>query len=263
MKERKPVTDKLAAKVMYMSDRTCCVCTERGKHVQIHHIDGNPKNNAFENLAVLCTQCHDEAHLTGGVTRRLTAKIVIEYKENWLKRVADRIKKSDEMAVSLQVGERKLKQVEPACNGLPEHTRFKLPLLAFINTLPQLKATLSAQKQPKLDTGVNSTMVTASYDYIDSIVAILIALSSYYSEDSFGNQSPEEYFSEIISSRFQWHRSIAEPGGSRTGGTMVKLIIVCNVEVDVETMVEDMVHALVGWEDSFDFGSWRRRWHGN
>lgn len=263
MKTRTPIPDKLAERVMYASDRTCCVCAVRGKHVQIHHIDENPDNNVFENLAVLCTQCHEEAHLRGGSTRRLTSKTVINCRDKWLNRISERRKKSDEMALSMQTGKTSLTQINPVSTGLPEPSKFKLPLVPLINTLPQLKATFSKQLQPKRDTGVTSTILEASNDYINSIVAILIALSNYYSKPPFGNQSPDEYFSDNIATRFQWHRAIAEPDGPGTGGTIVSIFVARSVEEEINKMVEDMVEALLSHDDAFDLPSWRRCWRGD
>jgi hypothetical protein len=40
----------------------CCVCKTRGIGINIHHIDGDPENNLFANLAVLCVQDHDAHH---------------------------------------------------------------------------------------------------------------------------------------------------------------------------------------------------------
>ena len=233
MEDRTPIPGKLSAEVMYASDSTCCVCTERGKCFQIHHIDGNRGNNIFENLAVLCTECHEKTQWRGGFTRKLTPNVVIEYRNNWIKRVSSYRKKRDEMVVSMQEsGEGTSLHDEDTGQSLRKRMKFKIPREAFINSLPDLKAKLLADAQPKWDSGVTSTMVQATCDYIDSVVAILIVLSSYYSTNPFGNQSPEEYFSEIISSRFRWHRSIAEPGGSGTGGTMVSLHVTCSVQAD-------------------------------
>ena len=46
-------------------DPLCQKCAE--KHILraatlVHHIDGNPKNNASENLASVCNRCHEEIH---------------------------------------------------------------------------------------------------------------------------------------------------------------------------------------------------------
>lgn len=35
-----------------------CECCRRSKAVDRHHVDGNPKNNAVSNIALLCRKCH-------------------------------------------------------------------------------------------------------------------------------------------------------------------------------------------------------------
>lgn len=44
-KNRKPIPEDLAANVIFQSDFTCCVCREREKSVQIHHINEDPSHN--------------------------------------------------------------------------------------------------------------------------------------------------------------------------------------------------------------------------
>ena len=156
--------------------------------------------------------------------------------------------------------------IEQPSEGLPEFFDYKDPPIAYINTLPEFRIALLAQKEAKLEgerlaIGLisTSTMVQASWDYIDSITGILITLSDYYSTRHFSNQSPEEYFSEIISSRAGWHRTVAEPGGPGTGGTMISIIVAGGVMADVEEMVEDMVSFLT-WGETFDRDSWLKRW---
>jgi len=51
-KDRVPVPEDVATLLMFRSDRTCCVCHERGEPIQIHHIDEDPSNNDSDNLAV-------------------------------------------------------------------------------------------------------------------------------------------------------------------------------------------------------------------
>jgi hypothetical protein len=55
------------------ANNTCCRCRTPGRPIQIHHIDGDPANNAEENLAVLCLDCHDDTLVTGGFGRSLNA----------------------------------------------------------------------------------------------------------------------------------------------------------------------------------------------
>ena len=74
----------MAARVKFASDRTCCICRERGKRFQIHHIDGDPGNNEFENLVVLCLEDHDRTQSKGGFGRKLDADEIIQYRDDWI-----------------------------------------------------------------------------------------------------------------------------------------------------------------------------------
>ncbi len=85
-KVRIPIPQDLAAKVLFEADRTCCVCRQK-KPVQIHHIDEDPSNNAFENLAVLCQDCHRDTQIRGGFDRKLDAGQVRLYRRDWLEQV--------------------------------------------------------------------------------------------------------------------------------------------------------------------------------
>lgn len=80
----------VAAKIQFLSNRTCCVCRRQGKPVQIHHIDSNPTNNNIENLAVLCLDCHMQTLISGGFYRKLDATQVRLYRDDWLNIVASR-----------------------------------------------------------------------------------------------------------------------------------------------------------------------------
>ena len=260
-KIRTPIPSDLVAEVLFASDNTCCVCRERGKIIQIHHIDESPSNNVFENLAVLCLECHNETQIKGGFGRRLDAPVVIKYRDEWLERVKRRWDLADEAAIKRQVGKETLsEQVEKVIETPIKHTEFKEPLLKYINSLPYFIAALLRQAQPKWGTGVTATMVQANYDCIDSLKGVLVTLASYYSPKPFGNQTPQEYFSDVIASRFQWYRTILEPHGP--GGTMVNVICSGSVLEDTENMIEDMVRALAGYNDEFDWENWSKRWHG-
>ena len=262
-KARLQIPNHLANEVLFASDRTCCVCRERGKTVQIHHIDENPSNNVFENLAVLCPECHNETHVKGGFGRQLNSDLVIKYRNEWIDRVRTRWNTADELAVKMQLGDQgPCEQVEQPDNSFLGYTELKKPPMDYINALPEFRSALLAQAQPRWNTGTTCEMALASYDYIDSLTGILITLSNYYSTHQFGNQSPQEYFSEIISSRFKWYRTVVEPHGPATGGTIISTLVPHKVKADVEKMVEDMVIELVGYSGSFDLRDWSKRWRG-
>src|SRR5665213_3053889 len=60
--KRKNPTSTQYERFVTLNADVCCVCRERGKGVQLHHIDGNSSNTVDENLAVLCCSDHDAHH---------------------------------------------------------------------------------------------------------------------------------------------------------------------------------------------------------
>lgn len=102
-KERVPIPDDLAAEVMFASDSTCCVCRMEKHKVQIHHMDGNPSNNTFENLAVICMHCHSDAHTTGAFTRNLTPELIRLYNSSWRDIVTLRLRPPEDVPDKLEL----------------------------------------------------------------------------------------------------------------------------------------------------------------
>ena len=48
----------------HLLETTSCICGEKKLYLlQIHHIDGNNKNNENSNLEVVCGNCHIKRHL--------------------------------------------------------------------------------------------------------------------------------------------------------------------------------------------------------
>ena len=44
------IPQNVAAELLFLADRTCCVCRQRLRPIQIHHIDDDPTNSVIENL---------------------------------------------------------------------------------------------------------------------------------------------------------------------------------------------------------------------
>ncbi len=256
-KNRIPISADQAAEVMFASDRTCCVCNDRGKVVQIHHIDDDPSNNIKNNLAVLCLECHNDTQIKGGFGRKLNSDLVIKYHDEWLLRVKKRRDEADKLAVS------KAFIVEPRAQKIetiPYSEERTDAILEYVNSLPSLRRELQKKAKPEWDSGVTSRMVGASYKYVDTLQGILVTLTSFYPEGNFGGDDPHKFFSELISSRYAWHRSHAEPDGPNTGGTIVNVTTSGNVVSDVEKMIEDMAQSLVGYDDRFNWREWSKLW---
>lgn len=73
------IPPNIEADVMYKSDLKCCVCQNKGDH--IHHIDSNNKNNMTDNLALLCFDHHNQATIKGSLSRKLSPKTILKYRE--------------------------------------------------------------------------------------------------------------------------------------------------------------------------------------
>lgn len=257
VKSRTNIPTDVASEVMFSSNNTCCVCQERGKPVQIHHIDEKPDNNDLHNLALLCLECHNETQVKGGFGRKLNGSTIIRYRNDWIKRVVKRRTAADNMAVNRRVvglDEEFALRVQTDEEHIPD------PPLLYVNALPLFKAELLKHAQPEWDSGITSMMVQASYDYIDALQGILVTLARYCSNKQFAGKSPQEFISNMIASRFEWHRVHAEHRGPGTGGTIVNLICSGNVMSDVERMVEDMVMSLTVDNNAFDQINWSRQW---
>lgn len=257
-KKRVPIPEGLAADVMFAADRTCCVCNKRGLPFQIHHIDEDSSNNIRENLAVLCLLCHDETQIKGGFGRKLKYEVVIRYRDDWDSRVAQRRDEADRQAI--EKASESMQLVQQGREVLYDDERANT-ILEYVNSLPVLRQQLVAKTQPEWDSGVTARIVEASYDFVDALQGILVTMAAFYPKGNFGDDDPHRYFSKIIASRFAWHRSIAEPDGPGTGGTIIHVTTSGSVMADAEKMVEDMASSLIGYDDRFDWRGWPSLWN--
>ena len=103
-KHRTSIPKEVAARARFLSHDTCCVCREREKEIQIHHINEDPSNHDVENLAVLCLECHAKTQKKGSFTRNLDAPFVTLCRDQWLKEVSLRWDLAREKYVERQVG---------------------------------------------------------------------------------------------------------------------------------------------------------------
>lgn len=78
--KRKKIPADIEAEVIFQSDRQCCVDQKRGDH--IHHIDGDSSNYDFDNLALLCFDCHNEASIKGSLRKKLTPKAIKKFRDH-------------------------------------------------------------------------------------------------------------------------------------------------------------------------------------
>lgn len=89
MKERQPIPGKLKDRLMAANRHTCCICHEPRHPVEKHHINEDPADNAWDNLAVVCRNCHGLVTARGNVGSQYTPGEVLRYKKLWEKRCAE------------------------------------------------------------------------------------------------------------------------------------------------------------------------------
>ena len=266
-KKRIKIPGDTASEILFLSDRTCCVCNVRGKHVQIHHIDENPSNNDIKNLSILCLECHNDTMIKGGFGRKLDAHQVIKYQTEWIERVRKRKEKADEIAsIQSVTGSTKNIVVEDFGNDFfltskvhddPKILKEYLGKILIINKAQLIIA------QTKWDTGITATMNLGNYNMIDFYEEVLIELSTFYPKGHFNKPNLKEYFSELISNRFLWHRLVLESDGVGNNGTIVSILAGGNVMEDLKNMVIDMVIPLFDsyqLDEQIDFNNWKAEW---
>ncbi len=255
-KERIPIPDSVASEILYLSDRTCCVCAEKGKAIQIHHIDELPSNNSIDNLSVLCLDCHNDTQIQGGFGRKLGAELVRKYKKEWLKRVSDRREKADKDASIIYTKRN---------NGNIPHLNYRttdssVELDNYLERISIFHSTAEDIAQIRRNSGTTSEMIQSNYEMIDFYEKVLIELSTFYPKNHFNNVNPIEYFSEVISSKFIWHRAVVNPKPDEAEGNISQVLIGAGVMVELKEMVIEMVRALELPYNLTNTESWTTKW---
>ena len=87
--KRRAIPKSAEEETLFNADHTCCICRQKNKDVQIHHIDGNTSNNHLDNLAVVCLDCHSRVSGTAGLGKCFKPGEVRRYKRAWDKQVRD------------------------------------------------------------------------------------------------------------------------------------------------------------------------------
>ena len=251
-KERTPVPPEVSAEVLFLQDHTCCVCREPGKAVQLHHIDEDPTHHSIRNLAVLCFDDHDRTQVRGGFGKRLLSAEVEQYRDDWLERVAQRRAKADELAVA-SMGRSSISSESSAWSPPPN-----AQLVAYINHLPALRRAAYENARPEWDSGVTAQMRGATSEVIDILERVLNYLSAWYPPDHFGSGGAKKHFNDYVASRYLWHRSLHDPEGPGSGGTIVGVLAAGGVMEDLSRAVGEMVEALSVGE--IDLIKWQRSW---
>ena len=256
-KKRIRIPDDISALVLFESDHTCCKCNSAGRPVQIHHIDEDPSNNEQGNLAVLCLLCHNQTMVKGGFGRRLDATLVVKYREEWIKRVSTRRSEADRIAIQNGLQVILPNRSEEIFVNRENHKELEI----YVLSLPGVLDAYYKAARPEWDSGVSARMNQGAYNVIDGLERMLVNLAGWYPDNHFSLSTPEEYFSEFISQRFQWFSGINEPEGYGTDGTIVGQLVAGNVMHDLQNSVKELAMGLFDPLDEFDCSRWIRSWN--
>lgn len=89
MTKRQAIPSKLTDHLLAANRHTCCICHEPRHPVERHHINGDPTDSVWDNLAVLCCNCHGLVTAKSNIGCRYTPGEVLRYKKVWEKRCAE------------------------------------------------------------------------------------------------------------------------------------------------------------------------------
>ena len=83
--DRPPIPGHTLHELLHRAAYTCCTCRRSTPGMIVHHIQewSSSRNHEIDNLAVLCTACHEKAHLTSGLSHTLSADDIRFSKKEW------------------------------------------------------------------------------------------------------------------------------------------------------------------------------------
>lgn len=249
---RVPIPEQTAVQVLFEHDHTCCICNEPGKGVQIHHIDDDNTNPAYENLAVLCLQDHNDTQISGGFGRKLSAAEVTKYRDEWIRRVGERRAQADRFVVERMVGLTQSQASSPPTSEAPPPQK----LLVYVNSLPNMFQT-AVNEGEKMWINDREGVVPGTHLIIDILAEGWVQLAAWIDPYHFGSKSPREYISEYIATRNSWNRMLVEPssyGWRARSGTIETLDYTL---VDVQRTATRLTSEYL---TDFDHATWRKRW---
>ena len=257
---RIPIPVSTETEVMYQHDRTCCVCNQPGKSVQIHHIDEDPSNNELGNLAVLCLEDHNSTQVRGGFSKQLKAPDVIKYRNEWVRRVRERREQADKIAIQ-EMTQKPVRPDKTSWEWEPPTPRL---LAVYISGLPDVlkHAYQEGAKIWDAPGAENRGRVIGLRLVIEVIEQSWVQLGPWFSPYHFGGEPARDYFSRYLADRNVWNRSLVEAkefGYKARVGTVETLERTLD---DAQEAVAETVRALGSvFLEEFDYNNWLKRWN--
>jgi hypothetical protein len=205
--------------------------------------------------------------IKGGFARKLDAQQVARYRQDWIDRVKERRKRADEIAsiYSLTGATPTTIENDKFAVSMPVYPTYDDPglLKKYIDQILVIHQAQLMIAQLKWNSGRTVEMNQGSSDMVDFYSEVLSELAAFYPVGHFNSQLPSQYFSEIVSSRYLWHRLALEPKGGGSGGTIISNLVGGRVMFDLKEMIIEMVGSLLtaySLEDEVNIKKWREKW---
>ncbi|MCP3460439.1 HNH endonuclease signature motif containing protein [Bradyrhizobium sp. CCGUVB23] len=258
---RTPIPDDVATEVLYQHDRTCCVCNEPGKAIQIHHIDEDPSNHDPNNLAVLCLQDHEETQIRGGFGRKLRALDVTKCRDEWTRRVRERRAEVDKIVIERLAAVRVEEPTPPpvAPERKPFRYRPSAKILAlYLQKVPDILAVAYAKADDiTAEEGDSRSARAAAQLIVGVLEQVLVELSHWVDPEHFDGKPPRDFYSGFIAGRNQWNRILVEPKDygyrARTGTVEMLDSTIVDARVAIASLVTALTKAYL---KAFDVDDW-------
>lgn len=260
---RNKIPLEISDKLLFEANRTCCICQIPGKSAQIHHIDLNSSNNDYDNLIVLCLECHNDVHTKNAFGRNWTPTLLKKYKAEWVQRIKLRKCEVDKVAsIKSVVG---INDSTSIFDDLEYKDSSSLHLLKiYLEKLPIIhKGQLLISESEWLHPSPHG-MIFGFSRMIDFYEAVLIELSTFYPKDNFEEKDPRIFFDRQISIRTSFAMTKLMPFGGYIGLQTDRDIAMEKVTKEIEQMVIDLVEQLMNQSFNFDLGDfdeWVKNWN--
>lgn len=182
---------------------------------------------------------------------------VTQYRDEWVTRVTTLKKKADEILLQKQLG------VIDAAGKAPKEWQQPgdIEMAAYIESLPDTMQRSYEIAMPDWSKA-NFIKAQATYQVIRVAEKLWIGLAAWYPPKHFGGMPAEEFIFQYIGGRYDLRHALMEPGGPRSGGTMMIPMIAYGVLLDVQALIVLTVRVMITFSllhSKVDLEAWQKR----
>jgi hypothetical protein len=182
---------------------------------------------------------------------------VTQYRDEWVERVTEIKRKADELLLQKQIG-----VIDAASKTSKEWQQpGDIEMAAYIESVPDTMQCAYELAMPEWN-GANMIKAQATYQVIRVAEKLWIGLAAWYPPNHFSEKTSEDFIFQYITGRFDLRHALMEPGGPRSGGTMMIPMIAYGVLLDVQALVLMTVRMMVNFSSlcsKVDLEAWEKR----